>query len=103
VDVLVKDNYVRRVPDPFDKRKFWVELMPAGSAIFEELLPEVGDHVQDIWDGMTEKEMRVLIHLLSRLRSNILSSPRFKELSRELATPPSIMTGRAAREPVGSY
>jgi hypothetical protein len=47
--------------------------------------------------------MRVLIHLLSRLRSNILSSPRFKELSRELATPPSIMTGRAAREPVGSY
>ncbi len=103
VDVLVKDNYVRRAPDPGDKRKFWVELMPEGAKIFEDLIPDVGDHVRDIWAGMSEQEKRLLIHLLARLRVNILTSARFNDQARELATPPSIMTGRAAREPVGSY
>ena len=103
VDVLVKDDYVRRVPDTQDKRKFWVELMPAGAKIFEEMIPEVGDHVREIWDGMSDQEIRMLIHLLARLRVNILTSVAFNERAPGLATPPSIMTGKAAREPVGSY
>ena len=103
VDVLVKDNYVRRVPDPQDKRKFWVELMPEGAKIFEETIPDVGDHVRELWAGISDQEKRLLIHLLARLRVNILTSSRFHDRARELATPPSIMTGRAAREPVGSY
>ncbi|HEY7465920.1 MAG TPA: MarR family transcriptional regulator [Dehalococcoidia bacterium] len=103
VDLLVNDNYVRRVPDPQDKRKYWIELMPSGSQIFEETIPAVGDHVRLIWDGITEQEKRLLIHLLVRVRQNILSSAAFMEQYRQLATPPSIMTGKAAREPVGSY
>jgi DNA-binding MarR family transcriptional regulator len=103
VDVLAKDDYVRRVADPQDKRKFWVELMPAGARIFEETIPEVGDHVRELWAGISDQEKRLLIHLLARLRVNILTSPRFHNQARELATPPSIMTGKTAREPVGSY
>jgi DNA-binding MarR family transcriptional regulator len=103
VDVLVKDDYVRRVPDAQDKRKFWVELMPAGAKIFEDLIPNVGDHVRNIWDGISEQEQRMLIHLLVRVRQNILTSAAFLEQYRQVATPPSIMTGKTAREPVGSY
>jgi DNA-binding MarR family transcriptional regulator len=103
VDVLAKDNYVSRMPDPQDKRKFWVELMPAGARIFEETIPDVGGHVSDLWAGISDQEKRLLIHLLARLRVNILTASRFHDRARELATPPAIMTGKAAREPVGSY
>lgn len=103
VDVLVKDEYVRRVPDPADKRKFWVELLPEGRRIFEETIPDVGDHVRAFWTGISELEMRTLIHLLSRLRMNVMTSESFAEHARTLVTPPSIVTGRAAREPIGSY
>ena len=103
VDVLVKDGYVVRVPDQVDKRKFWVELLPAGREIFEEMIPEVGDHVQAFWTGITDKEMRTLIHLLARLRMNILTSETFAQHAETLVTPPSIVSGRTAREPVGSY
>jgi DNA-binding MarR family transcriptional regulator len=103
VDVLAKDGYVVRVPDRVDKRKFWVELLPAGRGIFEEMIPEVGDHVQAFWTGITEKEMRTLIHLLARLRMNILTSETFAQHAETLVTPPAIVSGRTAREPVGSY
>jgi DNA-binding MarR family transcriptional regulator len=103
VDVLAADNYVRRVPDPNDKRKFWVELMPEGAKIFEDTIPAVGDHVRLIWDGITEREKRLLIHLLVRVRQNILTSAAFMKQYRQLATPPAIVTGKTAREPIGSY
>jgi DNA-binding MarR family transcriptional regulator len=103
VDVLVQDNYVRRVPDPVDKRKFWVELTPEGLRVFEEVVPNVGDHVRDFWDGISEQEMRTLIHLLSRIRLNAMTSEAFAQHAESLATPPAMISGRAAREPISSY
>ena len=103
VDVLVKDEYVCRAPDRSDKRKFWVELTPQGRRVFEETIPDVGDHVRAFWTGISDLEMRTLIHLLSRLRMNVMTSESFAEHARALVTPPSIVTGRTAREPIGSY
>ena len=103
VDVLVQDNYVRRVPDPLDKRKFWVELMPEGRHIFEEIVPDVGDHVRAFWSGISEREMRILVHLLARIRLNAMTSDAFSQHASSLVTPPSMISGPAAREPVGSY
>jgi DNA-binding MarR family transcriptional regulator len=103
VDVLVEDDYVRRVPDPTDKRKFWVELMPAGKQIFEEIIPDVGDHVRDFWEGISEQEMRMLIHLLSRLRLNALTSESFSAHAQSLINPPAMVSGAVAREPISSY
>jgi DNA-binding MarR family transcriptional regulator len=103
VDVLVEDNYVRRVPDPNDKRKFWVELMPEGKRIFEEIIPDVGHHVRDFWNGISEQEMRTLIHLLSRLRLNAMTSESFARHAGSLVSPPAMMSGATAQEPVSSY
>jgi DNA-binding MarR family transcriptional regulator len=103
VDVLVEDNYVRRAPDPLDKRKFWVELMPEGKRIFEEIVPDVGDHVRAFWNGISEQEMRTLVHLLSRIRLNAMTSDSFSQHAKSLVTPPSMISGAAAREPISTY
>ena len=103
VDVLVDDNYVRRAPDPDDKRKFWVELLPQGQRIFEEIVPDVGDHVRAFWTGISEREMRTLVHLLSRIRLNAMTADSFAQHARSLVTPPAIVSGAVAREPVSTY
>jgi DNA-binding MarR family transcriptional regulator len=103
VDVLVQDSYVRRAPDPDDKRKFWVELLPQGKSIFEEIVPDVGEHVRSFWSGISEQEMRTLIHLLARIRLNAMTSESFSHHAKSLATPPALISGPAAREPVSTY
>jgi DNA-binding MarR family transcriptional regulator len=103
VDMLVEDDCVRRVPDPDDKRKFWVEMMPHGRELFEELIPEVGKHVGAFWSGITPEEMRTLTHLLARIRLNAITSPAFQEHAAWLVSPPSMVSEAVAREPVSGY
>jgi MarR family 2-MHQ and catechol resistance regulon transcriptional repressor len=74
VDGLEADDLVRRVDDPHDKRKLWVELMPRGRDVAEEAFPNVARHVASLWVGLTVEEKRVLIHLLSKLRLGILAN-----------------------------
>jgi DNA-binding MarR family transcriptional regulator len=103
VDVLVEDNYVQRMPDPADKRKFLVELLPDGKRVFEEIVPDVGDHVRAFWSGVTDQEMRTLVHLLARIRLNAMTSEAFAQHAKELATPPAMISGRVAQEPIAGY
>jgi DNA-binding MarR family transcriptional regulator len=73
VDSLERDGYVRRVGNLKDKRKVWVELLPAGAAVVEETLPDVVRHVSSLWQGLTQEEKHVLVHLLAKLRLHILT------------------------------
>jgi DNA-binding MarR family transcriptional regulator len=73
VDSLERDGYVRRVGNLKDKRKVWVELLPAGAAVVEETLPDVVRHVSGLWQGLSLEEKRVLVHLLAKLRLHILT------------------------------
>ncbi len=100
VDVLVEDDCVCRVPDPQDKRKFWVKLLPRGRQLFEEIIPDVGDHVGAFWEGISEKELRTLVHLLSRVRLNAMTSESFAAHAKSLITPPTMVSGAAAQEPL---
>lgn len=73
VDGLERDGYVRRAGNPHDKRKVWVELQSSGAEIVEETLPDVARHVSSVWQGLTPEEKRVLVHLLSKLRLDLLT------------------------------
>ena len=73
VDGLERDGYVRRAGNLDDKRKVWVELLPAGANMVEETLPDVVRYVSNLWQGMTHEEKRVLVHLLAKLRLDILT------------------------------
>ena len=73
VDGLERDGYVRRVGNLKDKRKVWVELLPAGSDVVEEILPDVVRYVSSLWQGLSREEKKVLVHLLAKLRLDILT------------------------------
>jgi MarR family 2-MHQ and catechol resistance regulon transcriptional repressor len=88
VDGLEADALVKRVDDPHDKRKVWVELMAKGRDVVEEAFPNVARHVGSLWVGLTVEEKKVLIHLLSKLRLGILTNQAQAQIE-ELAKPPS--------------
>jgi DNA-binding MarR family transcriptional regulator len=73
VDGLEKDELVRRINNPRDKRKVWVELMPAGRDAVEEAIPGVVEHITNLWSTLNPDEKKLLIHLLSKLRFGILT------------------------------
>ena len=75
VEGLERDGYVRRVDNPRDKRKVWVELMPKGHEAVEDAIPSVSQHITNLWMCLSAEEKKVLIHLLSKLRFGILTDP----------------------------
>lgn len=73
IDALVADGLVRRVEHPDDKRKTWGEITDAGSRLFMTEEPLMMREIERLWSGMAPEEMKLLAHLLARLRLNILS------------------------------
>ena len=74
VDGLEEDGWVRRVPDPEDRRRTWAELTEQGAAALERALPGVIAHTERVWGAFSSQEKRVLIHLLAKLRMVLLST-----------------------------
>jgi DNA-binding MarR family transcriptional regulator len=74
VDSHVAEGLVERVDHPDDKRKTWAVLTPSGKALFEAEMPLMLLEIEKLWSGMQAREKRLLIHLLSRLRLNLLTS-----------------------------
>ena len=73
VDSLADEGYVERTGHDTDKRKTWATMTAAGAALFEAEWPPMTAMVQDLWQGFRESEKRMLIHLLAKLRLNLLS------------------------------
>src|SRR5690606_37710435 len=73
VTSLERDGYVRRSANDSDKRRVWVELLPAGVTAVERALPRVARHIAGIWQGLSRDEKRVLVHLLAKLRLDIFT------------------------------
>jgi DNA-binding MarR family transcriptional regulator len=73
VDGLERDGYVQRAGNLKDKRKIWVELLPAGACVVEDTLPDVVRHVSHLWQGLSREDKKVLVHLLAKLRLDILT------------------------------
>lgn len=92
VDGLEKDGYVRREGNSNDKRKVWVELLPAGARAVEDTLPDVVRYVSSLWQGLTHEEKRVLVHLLSKLRLAILTQSAGEHLGN---LPPTVVESEA--------
>jgi DNA-binding MarR family transcriptional regulator len=74
VDQLVADGLVRRIEHPDDKRKTWAEITDKGTALFEAESPLMMLEVQKLWQGVTEEEKRLLVHLLTKLRLSVKSA-----------------------------
>lgn len=82
IDTLEKDGYVRREPDPRDRRAMLVHLTPKGEAFTEELLPGYFRRVATIMAPLNDAERQELLRLLLKVRQGIAAAG-------EVETPPS--------------
>jgi len=73
VDSLADDGFVERTGHDRDKRKTWATMTDAGATLFEQEWPAMAAMVQDLWQGFRDSEKRMLVHLLAKLRLNLLS------------------------------
>lgn len=67
VDLLEKRAFVRRDPDPKDRRKHSVVLTEAGAALLDQTLPQVRQAERDVTGLLSAQEQTQLMELLRRL------------------------------------
>ena len=67
VDLLEKRAFVRRDPDPSDRRKHSVVLTDAGSELLDQTLPEVRRAEREVTGLLSGPEQAQLMELLRRL------------------------------------
>jgi MarR family transcriptional regulator, lower aerobic nicotinate degradation pathway regulator len=68
IDRLQKQGYVRREPNPEDRRAFQIHLTDQGRALEEELLSIAGKVTDTFTAGLSPEETETLRRLLKKLR-----------------------------------
>lgn len=69
LDSLERDGFVRREPDPADRRQMSVSLTPEGQAFMHALLPAHFRLVNDLMGNLSEHERTTLAKLLTKISS----------------------------------
>ncbi|WP_028223631.1 MarR family winged helix-turn-helix transcriptional regulator [Paraburkholderia oxyphila] len=72
LDYLEKRGLVKRVRDPNDRRKYFVQLLDEGKRLVDELLPELTDMISASLDGISQKDMRVFWKVMHRIETNLV-------------------------------
>jgi DNA-binding MarR family transcriptional regulator len=67
VDTLEKDGFVRRDPDPHDRRMMSVALTAEGHGFLGRFLPEHFQRIAAMMARLSESERRLLVSLLGRV------------------------------------
>ena len=76
LDVLEKQDYVRRMAHPSDRRMLLVEITDAGTRIMNELLLRLHTAEKEWLDVLTPAEQHIFIELMGRVQA------RFQQLRR---------------------
>jgi DNA-binding MarR family transcriptional regulator len=67
IDTLEKDGYVKREPDPSDRRMMSVTLTPKAEAFLQTMLPGYFRQITALMSGLSEAERQTLVHLLDKV------------------------------------
>jgi DNA-binding MarR family transcriptional regulator len=68
IDTLERDGYVKREPDPVDRRQMSVLLTPSGEKFLMEFLPGHFKAIAGIMSTLTEAERKTLVRLLIKVQ-----------------------------------
>ena len=68
IDTLERDGYVKREPDPVDRRQMSVLLTPRGEKFLLEFLPGHFKAIAAIMAPLTEAERKTLVRLLGKVQ-----------------------------------
>jgi DNA-binding MarR family transcriptional regulator len=71
LNLLEKHGYIERRPDISDRRIFRIFLTESGQGIQEELAPIVAKHVDELLDGIHNKDRETIRRILERIVANI--------------------------------
>jgi len=81
IDTSERKGYVRRAPDPADRRRTWVALTPEGRTLIDRLLPGAHQVETDVMSALTSAERLELLRLLGKVQHSVLrvaqQPPRF--------------------------
>ncbi|HEY8933466.1 MAG TPA: MarR family transcriptional regulator [Rariglobus sp.] len=67
LDSLERDGYVRRLPDPSDRRQMSVKLTPAGADFMHTILPDHFRIISRLMSALSETERKTLTQLLNKI------------------------------------
>ena len=68
IDTLERDGFVKREPDPDDRRMMSVRLTPAGEKFLVEFLPGHFKAIATLMSPLTEAERKTLVRLLGKVQ-----------------------------------
>jgi len=68
IDTLERDGYVKREPDPVDRRQMSVLLTPAGEKFLMEFLPGHFKAINAVMSTLTEDERKTLVRILGKVQ-----------------------------------
>ena len=88
LDTLERQGWIRRLPNPEDRRSTLVEITPEGSAMTDRLLPGIRVVERSMMSALTKTERKQLVDLLDKVLK------RSAELAAE---PPTRLEGRRVR------
>jgi DNA-binding MarR family transcriptional regulator len=67
IDTLERDDLVKRVPDPNDRRMMSVNLTTKGRALLEDIMPTHFRRMSEIMSPLSEVERKTLVRLLNKV------------------------------------
>ena len=71
LDQLCSKGLVTREPSEDDRRRLIVRSTPAATALLDQLLPEIGGHIQTVFAGLSCAERQQLKALLCQVIGNL--------------------------------
>lgn len=70
VEALIQKGLLTRTPDPEDRRRIHLSLLPAAAPIAEAILVFQEQFYQELWEGFSENDLQQYISLNRRIQEN---------------------------------
>ena len=92
LDILERRGWVRRVPNPDDRRSLLIEITPEGRVTADQLLPGIRTLEREVLSVLTKSERTQLLAMLSKVlaRSAEIDARPIEPLSGRRIRPPRL-------------
>lgn len=76
LDTLERNSYIRRLPDPDDRRRVLVDITPNAQTVLDQMLPEVQQLAKAVMGVLDDDALHRLLDTLATLTETIQNSPQ---------------------------
>jgi DNA-binding MarR family transcriptional regulator len=90
LDTLERNGYVRRQPDPADRRRVLVDITPAAQALLDQVLPAVQQVVTATLSPLGDQTLHTLLDALAAANTALDSAPADLPPPAARRTPPHL-------------